>query len=104
MAGSEALIYVHKESDYSLSSSQPKHAIQTSLFNRLFQRSLIYHLTPARAATTLTTGGIDVNNTVMVPNKLILRLEKAAARGSVFSSSAVPTALELLPSVMPRVM
>ena len=59
---------------------------------------------PTSPLTTPTSGGTLVNATVMVPNNPILRLENAAARGSVVSSSAVATADELAPSVTPRVM
>lgn len=52
----------------------------------------------------LTSGGTLVNATVIVPSKPILRLENAAARGSVVSSNAVATADEFAPSVTPRVM
>lgn len=52
---------------------------------------------------TLAIGGIDVNKTVMVPNKLMDRLDSAAARGSVRRSKAVAMADELAPSVTPRV-
>lgn len=45
-----------------------------------------------------------MNATVIVPNKLMDRLEKAAARGSDMSSSAVAIADELPPRVTPRVM
>lgn len=48
-------------------------------------------------------GGIDVNNTVTVPKRLIDKLDKAAARGSVLNSKAVAMALELTPSVTPLV-
>lgn len=51
----------------------------------------------------LTMGGIDVNKTVTVPNKLIDKLDSAAARGSVRRSTAVATALELTPKVTPLV-
>ena len=47
--------------------------------------------------------GIDVNRTVIVPKRLIERLERAAARGSVRKSKAVPMAEELAPSVTPLV-
>jgi hypothetical protein len=47
--------------------------------------------------------GIDVNTTVIVPNKLIERVEIAAALGSVCNKSAVAIADELPPNVTPRV-
>jgi len=50
-----------------------------------------------------TSGGMEVNATMIVPNKLIDRLEKAAALGSEASSIAVPIADELPPRVTPRV-
>ena len=51
-----------------------------------------------------TKGGILVSATVMVPKRPILRLENAAALGSVVSSNAVATAEELAPNVIPLVM
>lgn len=42
--------------------------------------------------------------TVIVPNSPILRLENAAALGSVVNNRAVATAEELAPRVIPRVM
>jgi len=45
-----------------------------------------------------------VRATVIVPNKPMLKLEKAAALGSVVKSSAVATADEFAPSATPRVM
>lgn len=59
---------------------------------------------PANCFTTDTTGGIEENATVIVPNKPSARLENAAARGSVTSSNAVAMADELPPSVTPCVM
>lgn len=44
-----------------------------------------------------------MNSTVIVPKRLIERLDSAAALGSVRRSSAVATADELAPSVTPRV-
>jgi hypothetical protein len=46
-------------------------------------------------------GGMDVKRTVTVPNKIMERLERAAALGSVRRRRAVAMALELTPSVMP---
>jgi hypothetical protein len=51
----------------------------------------------------LTIGGTDVNANVMMPNKLILRLDRAAALGSDKSRSAVAMAEELAPRVTPLV-
>lgn len=48
-------------------------------------------------------GGTDVNASVMIPNKLIDRLERAAARGSDTNNSAVAIAEEFPPSVTPLV-
>jgi hypothetical protein len=48
--------------------------------------------------------GIDVKATVIVPNSPMLRLENAAALGSVTRSNAVAIAEEFPPSVTPRVM
>jgi len=52
----------------------------------------------------VTKGGTEVKATVIVPSRPILRLENAAARGSVVSSRAVATADEFAPRVIPRVM
>lgn len=58
---------------------------------------------PTSTLTAFAIGGIDVNNTVMVPNKLIDKLDSAAALGSDRNSRAVATADEFAPSVTPRV-
>jgi len=50
-----------------------------------------------------TIGGTDVNANVIIPNKLIDRLESAAARGSDCSRSAVAIALEFPPNATPLV-
>lgn len=47
--------------------------------------------------------GTDVNDSVIIPNKLIDKLDNAAARGSDSKRSAVAIALEFPPSVTPRV-
>lgn len=52
---------------------------------------------------TMTRGGILVKATVMVPNNPMLKLENAAALGSVVRSKAVATADELAPRVTPLV-
>lgn len=52
----------------------------------------------------VTSGGTLVRATVIVPSRPILKLEKAAALGSVVSNKAVATAEEFAPSVTPRVM
>jgi len=59
---------------------------------------------PASCEAMRTNGGTEVKATMIVPNRLIDRLEKAAARGSDASSIAVPIADELPPRVTPRVM
>jgi hypothetical protein len=51
----------------------------------------------------LTITGTDVNAKVMMPNKLMLRLERAAARGSEANKTAVAIAEEFPPSVTPLV-
>lgn len=51
----------------------------------------------------VTNGGTLVKATVMVPNRPILKLENAAALGSVVNSKAVATAEEFAPRVTPRV-
>jgi hypothetical protein len=48
-------------------------------------------------------GGTDVNANVIIPNKLMDKLESAAARGSDNNRSAVAIALEFPPNVTPRV-
>lgn len=58
---------------------------------------------PTRPLTTFAIGGIDVNNTVIVPNRLIDKLDSAAALGSERRRRAVATAEELAPNVTPRV-
>lgn len=58
---------------------------------------------PTRDCITAVIGGIDVNKTVTVPNRLMARIESAAARGSVRRRSADAMAEELAPSVTPRV-
>ena len=50
-----------------------------------------------------TIGGTDVKARVIMPNRLMLRLDNAAALGSVPSKSAVAIAEELPPRVTPRV-
>ena len=50
-----------------------------------------------------TITGTDVNARVMIPNKVILRLDSAAARGSETSNTAVAIAEEFPPRVTPRV-
>jgi len=59
--------------------------------------------TPTSDRITVTMGGIEVNKTVIAPNKLIDKLDKAAARGSVLKSKAVAIADEFAPNVTPRV-
>jgi len=58
---------------------------------------------PASWDAMRTSGGIEVKATMIVPKRLIDKLEKAAARGSEASSIAVPIAEELPPRVTPRV-
>lgn len=58
---------------------------------------------PTSDLTVFAIGGIDVKRTVIVPKRLIDRLDSAAARGSERRSSAVATAEELAPRVTPRV-
>jgi hypothetical protein len=73
------------------------------LFVNLFDTSASYP-NPTRLRMMCTSGGTLVRATVIVPNNPMLRLEKAAARGSVVKSSAVATAEEFAPKVIPRVM
>lgn len=58
---------------------------------------------PASALIACVTGGIEVKATVIVPKRLIDKLDKAAARGSDTSRRAVAIAEEFPPSVTPRV-
>jgi len=51
----------------------------------------------------LTTGGTELSERVMMPNRDIERLESAAARGSVTKSNAVAMADEFPPKVTPLV-
>jgi len=60
-----------------------------------------YKFTKESIALTIT--GTEVNARVMIPNKLILRLDKAAALGSDCSKTAVAMADEEPPSVTPLV-
>jgi len=48
-------------------------------------------------------GGTDVKATVIVPKRLIDKLDSAAARGSDVNSRAVAIAEEFPPKVTPRV-
>lgn len=58
---------------------------------------------PTSERTTAASGGMDVKMTVMVPERLIDKLDSAAARGSVRRSKAVANAPELAPRVTPLV-
>jgi hypothetical protein len=51
----------------------------------------------------LTIAGTEVKAKVMIPNKLMLRLDSAAARGSETSKTAVAIAEEFPPNVTPLV-
>lgn len=53
--------------------------------------------------TALAIGGTDVNPSVIIPKRLIDKLDSAAARGSDNSRSAVAIALEFPPNVTPLV-
>ena len=50
-----------------------------------------------------TIGGTEVNARVMIPKRLMLRLDNAAARGSVTNRRAVAIAEEFPPNVTPLV-
>ena len=78
-------------------------AYQRSIFPkwRLIYIGFVYR--PTNDRIMLVIGGMDVNRTVIVPNKLIDRLERAAALGSVRRRTAVATADEFAPSVTPLV-
>jgi hypothetical protein len=56
-----------------------------------------------KESIAFTIGGTEVKAKVIMPNKLILRLDKAAALGSDTSNSAVAIAEEFPPNVTPRV-
>jgi hypothetical protein len=58
---------------------------------------------PTNDRTTFDIVGMEVKSTVIVPNKLMERLDNAAALGSVLSSNAVAIAEEFAPRVTPRV-
>jgi hypothetical protein len=58
---------------------------------------------PTNESIALTITGTDVKASVMIPNKLILRLDRAAALGSDCSKTAVAMAEEEPPSVIPLV-
>lgn len=60
-----------------------------------------YKFTKESIALTMT--GTEVNARVMIPNKLMLRLDKAAALGSDCSKTAVAMADDEPPSVTPLV-
>ena len=63
----------------------------------------VSHHIPANPCTTLTTGPTLLNPTITVPNKPKLKLENAAALGSVTSNKAVAIALLFPPNVTPLV-
>jgi hypothetical protein len=56
-----------------------------------------------KESIALTIGGTEVSAKVIIPNKLIERLDRAAALGSETSNSAVAIADEFAPSVTPLV-
>jgi len=58
---------------------------------------------PTNESMALTITGTDVKAIVIIPNKLMLKLERAAALGSFTSKTAVAIAEELPPSVTPLV-
>jgi len=60
-----------------------------------------YKFTKESIALTIT--GTEVKASVMMPNKLMLRLDKAAALGSDCNKTAVAMAEEEPPSVTPLV-
>jgi hypothetical protein len=56
-----------------------------------------------KESIAFTITGTDVKAKVMIPNKLILRLDRAAARGSETNKTAVAIAEEFPPNVTPLV-
>ena len=62
---------------------------------------ILYKSTNDSIALTIT--GTEVKAKVMIPNKLMLRLDSAAARGSETSKTAVAIAEEFPPNVTPLV-
>jgi hypothetical protein len=62
-----------------------------------------YRHKSTKESIAFTIGGTEVKAKVMMPNKLILKLDKAAALGSDTSNSAVAIAEEFPPNVTPRV-
>jgi hypothetical protein len=66
-----------------------------------WSRVSIYKSTKESMAFTI--GGTEVSANVIIPNKLMLRLDSAAALGSETSSSAVAIAEEFAPKVTPLV-
>lgn len=58
---------------------------------------------PTKESIACTIGGTEVSARVMIPNKLIDRLDNAAALGSETSKSAVAIAEEFAPKVTPLV-
>ncbi len=77
--------------------------VYKSLNDNTFLNPILHIYSPTNDRTRVAAGGIEVNSTVTVPNSVMDRLDSAAARGSVLSSSAVAMALELTPSVTPLV-
>jgi hypothetical protein len=61
----------------------------------------IYKSTKASIARTI--GGTEVNANVIIPNKLMDKLDNAAARGSDTNRRAVAMADELAPNATPLV-
>ena len=76
-----------------------KNVIQTG---SMYKRMLFTHK-PTKESIARTIGGTEVNANVIIPNKLIERLLKAAALGSDTNKSAVAMADEFAPSVTPLV-
>lgn len=62
-----------------------------------------HHHKPTSDLTVFAIGGMDVKRTVIVPKRLIDKLDSAAALGSERRRSAVATAEEFAPRVTPRV-
>jgi hypothetical protein len=65
--------------------------------------SIFQNYKSTNESIAFTIGGTDVKAKVIMPNKLILKLDSAAALGSDTSKSAVAIAEEFPPSVTPRV-
>ncbi len=65
--------------------------------------SLSHGYIPTKESIALTIMGTDVKANVIIPNKVMLKLDRAAALGSDANKTAVAIAEELPPNVTPLV-